>query len=132
MVFVERRKNLAGEVVHHEALLCSEGGNRPGRVTDGAQPEPRQDEYSGPTLGPLDKQLELLPSEVHLTAGRQQLLRLRGRECKLARAQLGEAAAGTEPPELQRGIRPRESDQTGIGRPVRESVVDRRQAFARR
>ena len=105
---VERREHFLAQVLDHEALVSPEPGHGPARVVDVPKPEPGEDERSGPALGVLDKQLDLLRPEPDLPSLDEQLVRLRGGEGQLVGAQFHECAPSTQPRQPERGIRPRD------------------------
>ena len=80
LVLVERRENLAAQVVGHEAVVSSERPHGPRRIVDGPQPQPREDERRGPALGALDEHVDLLRAELEMTENHEQLVRLGGGE----------------------------------------------------
>ena len=83
VVLVERRENLAAQVVGHEPVVSAERPHRPRRIVDGPQPQPGEDERSGPALGALDEHVDLLRAELELTETHEQLVRLGGGEREL-------------------------------------------------
>ena len=87
---IERREHFLAQVLDHEALVSPERGHGPARVVDVAKPEPGENERSGPALGVLDKQLDLLRPEPEVPSLDEQLVRLRGGEGQLVGAQFHE------------------------------------------
>ena len=129
LVLVERRENLAAQVVGHEALVSSERPHGPRRIVDRPQPQPREDERRGPALGALDEHRDLLRAELEMTENHEQLVRLGGGEREIGLTHLGERTGGAQTCELERRIDACDEDDVRVRRKVREGVVDRRQAF---
>ena len=119
------RENLLAQVLDHEALVSSEPGHGPARVVDVSKPETGEDERSGPALGVLDQELDLLRSERDLPSLDEQLVRLRGGERQLVGAYFHERPACTRLRQLERGIRPCDEDQARVRRQVFQREVDR-------
>ena len=104
LVLVERREDLAAQVVGHEAVVSAERAHGPRRIVDGPQPQPGEDERGGPALGALDEHVDLLRAELEMTEADEQLVRLGGREREIGRAHLGERTGRTQPREPERRI----------------------------
>ena len=85
LLLVERREDLAAQVLGHEALVAVEGPHGGGRVGDRPQQEAGKHERRRPALGLLAQQFELVRPELDLAAGDQQLARLGAGERELAR-----------------------------------------------
>ena len=128
LVLVERRENLAAQVLGHEVVIASERLHGCGRVVDRPQPETGQDERRRPALGPLVEQFDLARPELDLPTGDQELVRLGAGERELPRAQLGEHPGGAVSREAQRRIDPRDENHTCVEWEVRQGMVDRRDA----
>ena len=76
LVLVERRENLAAQVVGHEAVVPSERPHGPRRIVDGPQPQPRENERRRPALRALDEHVDLLRAKLEMTETHEQLARL--------------------------------------------------------
>ena len=102
-VVAERAEDLVAQVLGHEALVPSEVADRPTRVVDRAKPERRERERRRPALGAVAQQRRSPPlGQIDTAALDEELVRLRARERKLARAQLGKGAAYAQTREPKR------------------------------
>jgi hypothetical protein len=104
IVLLERREHLAAQVVGHETIVSPERPHGPRRILDGPQPQPGEDERSGPALGALDERVDLLDAERELTENHEQLVRLGGREREIGCTHLDQRTRGPQPREPQRWI----------------------------
>ncbi len=129
LVLVERRENLAAQVVGHETVVSAERPHGPRRIVDGPQPQPGEHERRGPALGALDEHVDLLRAELEMTENHEQLVRLGGGEREIGSTHLGERTGGAQPREPERRIDARDEHDVRVRRKVREGVVDRRQAL---
>jgi hypothetical protein len=129
LVLVERRENLAAQVVGHETVVSPERQHGSRRIVDGPQPQPREDKRREPPLGALDEHVDLLRGELEMTANHEQLVRLGGSERQLGLTHLGKRTGGAQTSEPERRIDARDQDNVRVRRKVREGIVDRLQAF---
>ena len=94
-VLVQRRENLAAQVVSHEAVVAAEGAHGPRRIVDGPQPQPGENEGGGPALGALDEHVDLLRAQRQVPEADEQLVRLGSGKRKIGCPHLGQVTGGT-------------------------------------
>ena len=123
-VLVERRENLAAQVLGHEPVVSPERPHGPHRIIDGPQPQPGKDERSRPPLGARHEHADLLRGELEPAESHEQLVRFSGGERKLGSPDLDQRVRGPQPRESQRRIDPCEKHKVHVRREVGERVVN--------
>ena len=120
----ERGQNLVGQIVGD---VPSAAGERPHTligVLEITKPQRRQIQPRGPSLGPLDEQLDALAGQLDPLA-HDQLTRLVDRESQLARANLRQRPSRPQARQADRRVRARRREQTRIRRQPLDRVRDR-------
>ena len=114
LVLVERRENLAAQVVGHETVVSAERSHGPRRVIDGPQPHPGEHQRSGPALGALDEHGDLLLTELEMTENHEQQRASAVSNARSAATHFGERTGGTHPRELEGRIDARDEHDVRV------------------